>query len=349
MPALFFFVFSVLLFAQEEMITRTQVLMGTYVSITLSANHNAQISEAFAHIKKIENSLSNYDPDASLWKLNATHHVKNDPCLAEALRLSQAYYQETNGYFDVTIGAISKELYHFGEETPRSPTKEALKAAHLDIHGIHLNDKTINTEANISIDLGGMGKGYAADKVATFLERQNIHKGIIALSGDIRCLGRCDIALQSPFEEEQTFATITSKHPQLSISTSGTYRRFATTKAEHHLINPKTAEQGREFISVSLFTNANNAKIDAYATAISVMPREQALCFLKQHKEIGFILVDKNAEVLYGNTKNLIDIVWLDYKEMLSKPSSSENTKRNPSNAKSFIHPNTTHPRVIIK
>jgi len=348
MPTLFFLLFPLLIFAQEQMSTRTQVLMGTYVSITLNTNHNAEISEAFAHIKKIENSLSNYDPDASLSKLNATHHIENDPCLAEALRLSQAYYQETNGYFDVTIGAISKELYHFGEETARSPSKEALKAAHLDIHGIHLNDKTINTEANISIDLGGMGKGYAADKVATFLGRQNIRKGIIALSGDVRCLDLCEIELQSPYSE-QTFATIQSKHPNLSVSTSGTYRRFATTKAEHHLINPKTALQGREFVSVSLFTNANNAKIDAYATAISVMPREQALCFLREHKEIGFVLVDKNAEVLYGNTKNLIDIVWLDYKETLSKPSNIVNTKRNPSNAKSFIHPNTTHPRVIIK
>jgi thiamine biosynthesis lipoprotein len=348
MPTLLLLVFSALLFAQEEMITRTQVLMGTYVSITLEAKENAQIAHAFEHIKQIEASLSNYDSNASLSKLNATHRIKYDPILSEALKLSTTYYKETNGYFDVTIGAISKELYHFGEETLRSPSKEALKAARLDIHGIHINDKTINTEANISIDLGGMGKGYATDKVATFLGRQNIRKGIIALSGDIRCLDLCEIELQSPYSE-QTFATVQSKHPNLSVSTSGTYRRYATTKAEHHLINPKTAEQGREFVSVSLFTTANNATIDAYATAISVMPREQALCFLGQHKEIGFVLVDKNAEVLYGNTKNLIDIVWLDYKETLSKPSSTANTKRNPSNAKSFIHPNTTHPRVIIK
>jgi len=348
MPYLFFLLFPLFLFAQGEMITRTQVLMGTYVSITLEAKQNAQITHAFEHIKQIEASLSNYDSNASLSKLNATHCIKYDPILSEALKLSTAYYKETDGYFDVTIGSISKELYHFGEETPKSPSIEALKAAHLDIHGIHINPQSMSTEENISIDLGGMGKGYGADKVAAYLKEQNISKGIIALSGDIRCLDLCEIDLQSPYSEE-TFATIQSKHPNLSVSTSGTYRRFATTKAEHHLINPKTALQGREFVSVSLFTTANNSQIDAYATAISVMPRDKALSFLKKMQGIAFVLVDKNGKILYGNTKNLIDIRWLDYKENASNESKSTNEETNATIANSFIHPDTSHPKEIIK
>ncbi len=348
MPYLFFFLFPLLLFAEVEMITRTQVLMGTYVSIALEAEQNAQITHAFEHIKQIEASLSNYDSNASLSKLNATHRIDHDPLLAEALSLSVGYYKETDGYFDVTIGSISKALYHFGEDKTFSPSKEALKAAHLDIHGIHINPQSMSTEANISIDLGGMGKGYGADKVAAYLEEQNISKGIIALSGDIRCLDLCEIDLQSPYSE-QTFATIQSKHPNLSVSTSGTYRRFATTKAEHHLINPKTARQGCEFVSVSLFTTANNSQIDAYATAISVMPRDKALRFLEKLQGIAFVLVDKNGEILYGNTKNLIDISWLDYKENASNESKSTNEETKTKSATSLNHPDTTHPKEIIK
>ena len=330
------------------MTTRTQVLMGTYVSITLEAEQNAQITQAFEHIKQIESSLSNYDPDASLSKLNTTHRIKYNPILSEALTLSTSYYKETDGYFDVTIGAISKELYHFGEEKTFSPSKKALKAAHLDIHGIHITPESISTEANISIDLGGMGKGYGADNVAAYLKEQNISKGIIALSGDIRCLNLCEIHLQSPYSE-QTFAKIKSKHPNLSISTSGTYRRFATTKEEHHLINPKTAEQGREFVSVSLFTTADNAKIDAYATAISVMPRNKALTFLKKLQGIAFVVVDKKGEILYGNTHDLIDIRWLDYKENVSKESKTTKEETKAKSATSLSHPDTTHPKEIIK
>ncbi len=348
MPYLFFLLFPLLLFAQGEMTTRTQVLMGTFVSITLETEYNAQITQAFEHIKQIESSLSNYDPDASLSKLNTTHRIKYNPILSEALTLSTSYYKETDGYFDVTIGSISKELYHFGEDKTFSPSKKALKAAHLDIHGIHINPQSISTEANISIDLGGMGKGYGADKVAAYLEEQNISKGIIALSGDIRCLHLCEIDLQSPYSE-QTFATVQSKLPNLSVSTSGTYRRFATTKEEHHLINPKTALQGREFVSVSLFTTADNTKIDAYATAISVMPRDKALRFLEKLQSIAFVLVDKNGKILYGNTKNLIDIRWLDYNENASKASKTTKEETKAKSAKSLSHPDTTHPNEIAK
>jgi thiamine biosynthesis lipoprotein len=211
-----------------------------------------------------------------------------------------------------------------------------------------MDNKNIITDENITIDLGGMGKGYGTDKVAEYLDEQNITEGIIALSGDIRCLNNCEVYLQSPYSE-QTFAKIKSKKTQLSISTSGPYRRFSNTKDEHHLINPKTALQGREFVSVSLFTTANNTKIDAYATALSVMPKAEALKFLKNLKDIGFVIVDKEGKILYGNVTDLVDIEWLDYKENPTKPSMSKNNNTNIDIAKSLIHPDTTNPKVIAK
>jgi thiamine biosynthesis lipoprotein len=218
----------------------------------------------------------------------------------------------------------------------------------MDIHGIHIDHSQISTDENITIDLGGMGKGYGADKVSQYLEEQNITEGIIALSGDIRCLDRCEIYLQSPYSE-QTFAKIKSKKAKLSISTSGTYRRFATTKEEHHLINPKTASQGRAFVSVSLFTTANNAKIDAYATALSVMSKEEALAFLKEKKEIGFVLVDAEGKILYGNVTDLVTIEWLGYNEKPTNPSISRNNNTKPDSATNLIHPDTTSPKMIAK
>jgi len=296
--------------ADNGLFSRTRALMGTYVSISLPEKNNVQISASFELIQNIEDSLSTYDPNATLSKLNKNHKVPYDLYLAEAITLSKHYYKETNGYFDISIGSISKKLYHFGEEKTYSPSKEALHKAVLNIDGIHLNEHSISTDEHIVVDLGGMGKGYAVDKVAAYLKEQNITEGIIALSGDIQCLNKCKIYLQSPFSEK-TFARVNTLHPYTSISTSGTYRRYATKKSEHHLINPKTATQGRAFVSVSLFTLADNAKIDAYATAISVMPKEKALAFLKDHKEIGYVLVEADGNVIRGNLKALITISML--------------------------------------
>jgi len=307
MKLLYLFLLPFLLLSQETL-TRTQAIMGTYVNITLPDEHNREISASFQQLQELEKSLSSYAPHL-VYQLNQTHTVPYDPILADAIKLSKQYYRDTHGYFDITIGSISKDLYHFGEEKTYSPSRKALHTATLNIEGVHVTPTSISTDQNIVIDLGGIGKGFAVDKIVAYLKEQNITKGIIALSGDIQCLHKCELFLQSPFHES-TFAHIQSHINNLSISTSGTYRRYATKKSEHHLINPKTASQGKAFVSVSLFTQSNNSKIDAYATALSVMPKEKALQFLKNHKEIGYVLVEPNGHILFGNLDKYLDIIF---------------------------------------
>jgi len=344
---IFFFLLPTLLLSQELQ-TRTQALMGTFVHISLPSQYNTQISQSFNLIRKIEHSLSSYDSEALIYTLNHTHKVKADSYLLEAIEKSKAYYKQTQGYFDITIGSITKDLYHFGEENSTIPTQKALKEATLNIDAIEMNASNITTAKHITIDLGGMGKGYAVDKVADFLAEQNISQGTIALSGDIRCLDLCDFALQSPFSE-QTFAHLRATIPNLSISTSGTYRRYIKDTTHNHLINPKTATQGKAFVSVSLFTKANNAKIDAYATAISVMPREKALVFLKEHDEIGFVLVESSGKIVYGNLEKFVSLKWIGYKEKATIPNSSKKTTTKTPIETSLIHPDTTNPNIIGK
>jgi len=331
-----------------EFNTRTQVLMGTFVHITLPSQYNREISKSFKRIRTLEYALSSYEPKATLFQLNQNHSVPYDAYLAEALRLSKQYYEDTKGYFDISIGSISKKLYHFGEENVSVPSKEALERATLNIDAIEINASSIQIQKGITLDLGGMGKGYAVDKVADYLAEQNISQGVVALSGDIRCLDSCTFELQSPYSE-QTFMMLKSKISQLSISTSGTYRRYVGTQKYHHLINPKTAKQGRAFVSVSLFTHANNSKIDAYATALSVMPKEKALDFLKEHKNIGFVLVTHEGKILYGNLEKLVSFQWLDYKEKSTMPSISKKSKRKSANESSLIHPEVKTPKMISR
>ncbi|HIQ26900.1 MAG TPA: FAD:protein FMN transferase [Sulfurovum sp.] len=337
-----------MLLLSDQMQTRTQALMGTFVHITLPEQNNRQVSQSFMLIREIEHSLSSYDKEALVYKLNHDHKVFYDDYLIQAIQDSKQYYKDTYGYFDITIGSISKNLYHFGEENSTVPAKKALQKAKLNIESIHIHPHTITTDTTITIDLGGMGKGYAVDKTADFLAEQNISRGIIALSGDIRCLDLCTFELQSPYSE-QTFATLTSKISQLSISTSGTYRRFVDTQENHHLINPKTATQGRDFVSVSLFTHANNAKIDAYATALSVMPQEKAFAFLKRHKELGFVLVKNNGEIVYGNLEKFVSFAWKSYKEKATIPNKSKKSNTKSASESNLIHPDTTNPKMISR
>lgn len=346
MRLLSLFILPLLLLSQDSL-TRTQAIMGTFVHITLPKEQNKAISVSFAQLKELEASLSSYKPHL-VYQLNQTHAIPYNPTLDHAIKLSKQFYKETYGYFDISIGSISKSLYHFGEEHNSVPSTKALQSAKRNIEGIFINEHNISTEQGIVLDLGGMGKGYGVDRVVERLGEQNIRQGIVALSGDIRCLDICTFELQSPYSE-QTFATLIAKIPQLSISTSGTYRRFVGTEENHHLINPKTATQGRDFVSVSLFTPANNAKIDAYATAISVMPLDVALAFLKDHDEVGFVLIKSNGEIVYGNLEKFVSFTWRDYKEKATIPSKTKKSTTNTPKAKSFTHPDTTTPKMISR
>ncbi|CAA6827874.1 MAG: Thiamin biosynthesis lipoprotein ApbE [uncultured Sulfurovum sp.] len=290
-------------------IQREQLIMGTFVSITLDKKNEKEIQKGFTLLKKIEKSLSSYDKQSLLYQLNLNKSVISDRFLLECIQKSLLFYKLSNAYFNIAIGSVTKKLYAFGEEEEKIPTKNELALANTKIKNIHIKKNLITLEKNITLDLGGIGKGFAVDKVAQYYKEQNISHGTIALSGDIRCLDICSLELQSPYSE-QTFATLTSKIPHLSISTSGTYRRFIKSPKHHHLINPKTIKQGTAFVSVSLLTEANNTQIDAYATAISVMPKNKALEFLKTHPEIGFVLVNSNAEIKYGNLKKFVTVQW---------------------------------------
>ena len=348
MRVLFLFTLPLLLLAQTPMQTRTQILMGTYASISLPQNKQEHSSKAFHIISNVEHALSTFSPKAHLYRLNDKKTIPAHTLLKDAIQKSMYYYEQTQGYFDITVGSLTKKLYHFGEDVA-SPSTEALQGATLNIKGIHFRQKSITLDENITLDLGGMGKGYAVDKVANYFKEQNITEGRVALSGDIRCLNRCELFLQSPFTpfEELVFAKILTKQPNVSISTSGTYRRYAAKKEEHHLIDPKKRVPEKNFVSVSLFSLANNSRLDAFATAVSVMPKPLALSFLNRFADISFILVETDGTILYNDKQNLLDIEWIPYKEDATIQTNTESKDAYTKSIKSLTHPNISHPIEI--
>jgi len=251
-------------------------------------------------------ALSSYDKNALISKLNAKKYIPTSNILVDILIKSKKYYKNTHGYFDITIGSITKKLYHFGEDE-QIPSKEALSLAPLGIHNIIINQEEIRLENNITLDLGGIGKGYGVDVLAAYYKKRHITKGQIALSGDIRCLKLCSIDIQNPFEEEGTIASVYAKVPNLSISTSGTYRRYIKERSQHHLINPKNKSQGRDFVSVTIMSQENNTLCDVMATAISTMSKEDALKFVKSQNIFAYILITPTGEEISGNLEKFVE------------------------------------------
>ncbi len=290
-------------------ITRTQVLMGTYATISLPIKHKKEIQKGFDLIKKIESSLSSYDKSSKVYKLNLDKKIEADLFLLEILQKSKEIYQKSNGYFDITIGSITKKLYHFGQNE-QIPSLHDIKKATIDIKGIKITNNFITLKPDITIDLGGIAKGYAIDKVAKYYKSKNIKNAKVALSGDIRVFNFAQVFIQSPFEKKPIIKLQTKLH-DISISTSGTYERFVKHSSFNHLINPKTKTQTNNFVSITLITQNNNTLIDAFATAVGVMQELEALKFLLKYPHIGFILIKPNGNIIYANLNPYISKLTL--------------------------------------
>lgn len=288
-------------------IIRTQVIMGTFCTIKLEKID--KIQDGFIYLKNLEKILSSYDRDADIYHLNKKKSIFANPYIKEILELSKMYHKRTNGYFDISIGSITKELYHFGEDE-QIPNKKEIQDAVIGMDKIFIQKESIKIDEDITIDLGGIAKGYSVDKLSYYYQNQGIKKGEIVLSGDIRCFDKCEILIESPFDEKP-FVLLHSKIDNFSISTSGTYRRFVKNKKNHHLFNPKTKLQGRDFSSVTILSHKNNTLCDTYATAVSVMPSKAALEFLDKESKIGYILITAKGKVIYGNLDKFVKVKWL--------------------------------------
>lgn len=268
--------------------------MGTYASISLPKEDAHLANLAFERLNNVEMSLSSYDENAEIYILNHNREVFLSSDTYEALKLSSEYYKETNSYFDISVGSITKGLFHFGENEILPKEKE-LQRAKIDFNGLHFDKTKAWLEEGTVIDLGGMGKGFGVDKAVEILKEQGVKESVVSLSGDIYCISVCSMSVQNPFAET-VLASFSMKDS--AISTSGNYRRFVQSKDNNHLIDPKKKKPQKTFASVTLISDKlSNSTLDAYATAVSVMPYSKAMTFLNGNKEIGYLIVKTDKKV----------------------------------------------------
>lgn len=294
-------------FLEAKTLSRRQVIMSTIMSISVDEKHQNYIEDAFNIIKDVDLSLSSYNPKAKIFMLNKNRHVELDEYSYEALKLSKKYYIQSNGYFDITVGSITKDLYRFGADE-RLATADELAGAKVYFKGIHVEKEAASLENGIKVDLGGMGKGFAVDKVAEFFREKNVTNATISASGDIRCFCTCKIDVQDPFKDGVLLSFKTTKK-DLGITTSGNYNRYINSSENNHLINPKEKKPQTSFVSITLIGYIASSDLDAYATASSVMPVDKAYKFLKE-LGVGYIVLQSDKNLIISDniqeyTKNL--------------------------------------------
>jgi thiamine biosynthesis lipoprotein len=298
---------------KENVYRKSKILMDTLVTITVvsSSKDSAEkaIDTAFSEIEKLEKLFNFFSPESELSLINKNAGISEVKVSQDTLDiLDKTLYvsEKTEGAFDATIGPVIT-LYDFYKKVKPedSSIKKKLSLVNYRYLMIDRNKSTaFLKKRGMHIDLGGISKGYAADKAVETLKRNRIHSGLVSVAGDIKAFGLkpdgrpWKIGIRNPRakgQEDDIMATI--ELTDTAISTSGDYERSFINdgKRYHHLLNPRTGYPAEGCQSVSIITK-ECAFTDAFATGIFILGPEKGI---KTLEKMGFdgVIVDSQGKV----------------------------------------------------
>ena len=292
--------------------------LDTVISLTAyGENAEASVSAATQEIYRLDNLLSVTNSASDIYKLN---NAKGEAVTVSSetyalLKTSKEVSLSTKGNFDVTIYPVMK-LWGFTEDTQKVPAKDELSKALAKVYSENIilsENNTVKLINNAMCDLGGIAKGYIADKAAAAMTNAGADYGIISLGGNVRTIGskpdgeKWSVGIKDPAGDGY-FATLFTD--ECSVITSGAYQRNFTEDevVYHHIIDPTTGYPSKsDAVSVTII-GKDGAICDALSTAIYIGGSEYAAEIHRQHKDFEYVILTKDKEViaskgLSGNIK----------------------------------------------
>ncbi len=278
-------------FSHEAMATTFEVII-----LHEDARYAQQAARAaFDELDRLEQELSRFIENSDISRINnlapkGSLRVGLDAF--ECLQISTRIYDETNGAFDITIGTLL-DCWLNEDKTMRTPSKEQLNLAR-ERTGIHLleldeAEHTVQVLSGpVQIDLGGIGKGYAVDRMAELLRDWSIdtavihggYSSVLALDAPSKTKG-WPLTLSSPVNRKQTLAGL---HLQgRALSGSG-------LQQGRHIIDPRTA-QPVEGKRAAWACAADAATADALSTAFMVMSPDEVRQYCSRHQDVLAMLI----------------------------------------------------------
>jgi thiamine biosynthesis lipoprotein len=217
--------------------------MGTEIELILdlppSAPAFGAIAEAEHEVRRLEGLLSRFEPDSELSRLNQRGTMVVGPELLELVGLALAARKRTRGRFDPTVhdALVAAGYDRTFDRIPASGHDLGPVAARCaGAVAVDPAASAVELDPGVRLDLGGIAKGYAADRAAAILTR--LGPCLVDAGGDIAVHGR-----PWPIGVESTDGAVTLELADGGLATSGRDRRRWMRGGEerHHLIDPTTA------------------------------------------------------------------------------------------------------------
>ncbi|MEU0108392.1 FAD:protein FMN transferase [Streptomyces sp. NPDC006251] len=233
--------------------------MGSVGHLIVVAGAAGLLERAQKLLAELEACWSRFRPDSELSLLNASpgQWVKlSVPTVALIGRAVQAW-GATGGLYDPTVlPALEAAGYDRSFETldPEDGTQPAAAAAP-GCAGIEIDHDRVRLPAGVRLDLGGIGKGYAADLVAAELLDWGAEGACVNLGGDVRVAGRAPapdgwtVAVDDHLHPEQDLSWVALADGAVASSTRLRRRWQRGGRELHHLIDPRTGRPAESSVA----------------------------------------------------------------------------------------------------
>ena len=307
--------------------TYTHFCFDTVCQITIYSSYSDQETEmiqtCFELCDQYDKQFNKHNKESEISKINgnSSDYIKVSPETFEIIKNSKYYSNLSKGTFDITISPIV-DLWDINNN-PHIPKKSEISQALalINYNDILLKDSKVRlSHKEQKIDLGGIAKGYVADKIKKHLENNQITSAIINLGGNILTIGNNNdddfmIGIKKPFGENDNDYSAKLKITDMSVVTSGTYERYfiENDKLYHHIFDPYTGYPvDNNLYSVTIISEKSETG-DALSTATFVMGLKEGLSFINKLDNIYAVFITDDYKIhlsdgLIINDENEISI-----------------------------------------
>jgi thiamine biosynthesis lipoprotein len=271
----------------EELAEKSWSVMGTFAAVSIPAGEKEHLEDYAGTCRgvlgELENTLSVFKPDSEISRLNRAAGqapIEVSGSTRTMLELSLKYAGVSEGCFDVTVNPLVR-LWGFGKKgvPARLPDEETIQSVLSNVGYRHLvlSDSTVYLDrAGMSVDLGGIAKGYAVDMCYDRLVESGAGDMIINLGGNIRCRGvpgsgrAWIIGVRNPFDSDVLVGRI-HLPSGMATATSGNYERFVEIEGRTyaHIIDPRSGLPVSGMAGVTV-VSPTAVEADAMSTALFV-------------------------------------------------------------------------------
>ena len=293
-------------------LTEIGFYLDTVITLTAYVENGQVLRDALEECGRYERLLSRTVEGSDVWRINHADgmpvEVSDDTVsiLSCARRISEL----TGGAFDVTIAPVST-LWDFTSEDHVLPDADeiARAAGMVDYTKLELDGNTVRLPAGMMIDLGGIAKGYIADRIKAYLVNRGVRHAILSFGGNIVAIGEkkpdgteWKVGVQDIDKKTGEYMLV-SRSLGGSTVTSGIYERGFDLDGVryHHLLSASTGwPVQNELASVTIFSDSS-MEGDALSIAAFVLGTEEGLKLIESLEGIEALFISRDRKVTYSS------------------------------------------------